>query len=162
LVSGEQQQPSSVTVSGPLLRYLRRGVKQELAAIVTVLQIELDSVLDPETYCSALARFEEGSSLFDAIGLTDEAEPKDLELDLARWPRLVLKTLESEYDAELMRLQDSAAEGRDLPLRDVPALGSLLAEVREKCGLPPRPRRKQTRLGEATEPDGCRRSGGHG
>jgi hypothetical protein len=161
-VSREQRQPGSVTVAGPLVRYLHRGVQKEMAAIVTVLQVEFDNVLDPETYRSALARFLEGSSLFDAIGLTDEAEPADIELDLARWPRLVLKTLQSEYDAEVMRLQDSAAEGRDLPLGDVPALGSLLAEVREKSGLPPRPRRKQTRSGQPTEPCGRTRGEGRG
>jgi hypothetical protein len=144
------------------VRYLRRRVKQELAAIVTILQIELDTVLDPETYCSALARFEEGRTLFDAIGLTDEPEPAALQLDLACWPRLVLKTLQSEYDAEVMRLQDSAAEGRELPLGDVPALGSLLAEVREKSGLPPRPRRKQIRPGQSTEPCGRTRGEGRG
>jgi hypothetical protein len=160
-VSRVQPQASSVTVTGPLVRYLRRAVKEELAAIVTVLQIELDNDLDPETYRGALAGFAEASSLLDAIGLTDEGKLADIELDLARWPRVLLKTLQSVYDAEVQRLQDSAAEGRELPLRDVPALGGLLAEVRKKSGLGPRARRKQTRAIEPTEPYGNRQWGGH-
>lgn len=151
---GAQPQPGSVIVAGPLVHYLRRAVKQELAAVVTVLQVELDTVLDPETYRGALDRFDEARSLLDMTGLTDEDEQADLELDLARWPRLVLKTVESVYDAEIRRLQDSAAEDRDLPMGDVPALGNLLAEAREKSGLRARRGRKQTRSAEATEPHG--------
>jgi hypothetical protein len=143
-----------VIVAGSLVRYLRREVKQEQAAVLTILQVEFDTVLDPEIYRSALDRFDEGRSLFDAIGLTDEDEPADLELDLARWPRLVLKTVESVYDAEVRRLQDAAAEDRDLPMGDVPALGHLLAEVRERSGLRARRTRKQTSPGEATKPHG--------
>lgn len=127
--------PGSITIAGPLVRYLRRGVKQELAAIITILQAELDTTLDPTTYRNALARFDEGRTLFDAIGLTDEPEPADVELDLLRWPRLVLRTLESEYAAEVRRLQDANAEGGfALPLRDVPALGNLVAEIRQQAG----------------------------
>jgi hypothetical protein len=146
-----------VIVAGHLVRYLRREVKQEQAAVVTILQVEFDTVLDSETYRSALDRFDEGRSLFDAIGLTDEDEPADLELDLARWPRLVLKTVESAYYAEVRRLQDASAEDRDLPMGDVPALGNLLAEVREKSGLRVRRTRKQTGPGQAIEPHGRRR-----
>jgi hypothetical protein len=143
-----------VIVAGHLVRYLRRELKQEQAAVVTILQVEYDTVLDPETYRSTLERFDEGRSLFDAIGLTDEDKPADLELDLARWPQLVLKTVESVYDAEVRRLQDAAAEDRDLPMGDVPALGNLLAEVREKSGLRARRTRKHTRPAGATEPHG--------
>jgi hypothetical protein len=134
-----------VIVTGHLVRYLRREVKQEQAAVVTILQVEYDTVLDPETY-----RFDEGRSLFGVIGLTDEDEPADLELDLAPWPRLVLKTVESVYDAEVRRLQDAASEDRDLPMGDVPALGNLLAEVREKSGLRARRTHEQASPGEAT------------
>jgi hypothetical protein len=124
-VSREQSQVGSVTVTGLLVRYLRSPVKEELAAIVTVLPVELDNVLDPETYRVALVRFKDGSTL---SGVTGNGEPTDIQLDLARWPRL-LKTLQSGYDAEAMRLQESAAEERELPLGHLPVLGGPIADV---------------------------------
>jgi IclR helix-turn-helix domain/Bacterial transcriptional regulator len=60
--------------------------------------------------------------------------------------------------SELVR---SAAEERNVPPGDVPAIGCLLAEARQKAGLLPRPRRKQTRAAAPTEPSGHMRRGCH-
>jgi hypothetical protein len=134
---------TGVTITGKLVRFLRSGVKRELGASVAILAIEVDTNLDPETYYSALARFDAARTLLDAIGLSDDAEPKDVEVDLSRWPRLVLKALESEHDAELIRLESAQASGFDLPTRDVPALGCLVADIRKKVCAPPRHGRHQ-------------------
>jgi hypothetical protein len=98
------------TIAGKLVRFLRSGVKRELAASLDVLAFEVDKNIDPETYYGALAR----------------------------WPRLVLKALESQHDAELIRLEDAHAGGLDLPARDIQALGYLVASISEQVGTPPR------------------------
>ena len=89
---------------------------------------------DPSAYRAALARFDEARTLLDAIGFTGQDAPVDVEVDLSRWPRLLLRSLEAEYDMELTRLQDAAAHGIELPAHDMPALESLLAEIRKKTG----------------------------
>lgn len=95
--------------------------------------------LDLDCYDRALSCFDAARELLDAVGVLDEpATQQDITLVLGRWPRLILKTLESEYLAELTRLQDAAAEGFELPLRDLPDLGALVAEIRRKVGGPPR------------------------
>lgn len=127
-----------MTIAGKLVRFLRSGVQRELGASIAILQIELDTTIDPETYYGALARFDAARTLLDAIGVSDEPEPQDVELDLGHWPQLVLKALESQLDAELVRLEDARAGGYDLPTRDVPALECLVADVRKKVDAPPR------------------------
>lgn len=136
----------NVTIAGKLVRFLRSGVKREFSASVAILQIQLDTNIDPETYCDALALFDAARTLLDAIGVSDEPEPQDVELDLGRWPQLVLKALESQHEAELTRLEDARASGVDLPTRDVPALGCLVADVRKRVGAPPRRGRPQSFL----------------
>lgn len=150
-----------VTIAGKLVRFLRSGVKRELAASVAILAIEVDTNIDPETYYGALARFDAARTLLDAIGVSDESEPEDVELNLGRWPRLVLKALESEHDAELIRLGDADARGYDLPTRDVPALGCLVASIRKKIGAPPR-RAQQSCLERQIARRRSRRSRGDG
>ncbi|MGO9322740.1 MAG: hypothetical protein ACLQBY_18315 [Solirubrobacteraceae bacterium] len=122
----------SVTIPGRLVRFLRSGVKQELGASLEILAIEVGKDIDPETYYGALARFDAARTLLDAIGVADEPEQLDVELDLARWPRLVLKALESQHDAELIRLEQGHAGEFDLPTRDIPALGCLVADIRKQ------------------------------
>jgi hypothetical protein len=134
----------NLTIAGKLVRFLRRGIKQELSASVAVLQIELDT--DPETYYAALARFDAARTLLDAIGVSDEPDPQDVELEFGRWPRLVLKALESQHEAELIRLEDAYTSGFDFPTRDVPALGCLVADIRGKFGAPPSGARQQSFL----------------
>jgi hypothetical protein len=131
----------TVTVAGRLVRHLRTGVRRELSASLAMLLVEVDTHLDPDTYFRALHRFESARALFDAIGVSDRPDQPDVDLDLDLWPRLILKALESQHDLEVMRLQDAAAAGHTLPVRDVPALRSLVADIREKTGAPPRHRR---------------------
>jgi len=126
--------PGYVTVAGSLVRYLRSGVKDEMARAIDILQAELDTSLTPATFRCALARFDDSRTLFEMIGLIDEPKPVDVELDLSRWPRLVLKALGSEYDKEVQRVQDAAAAGIEIPARDIPDLQKLLAEVRTGLG----------------------------
>jgi hypothetical protein len=127
--------PSDVTIAGSLVRYLRAGVKLQLSAATEILRVELETTApDLSTYGAALARFDEGRALLDLIGFTDQDAPADIEVDLYRWPQLVLRSLETEYEGEVTRLQDAVAHGIELPARDMPALESLLAEIRKKTG----------------------------
>ena len=136
-----------VTIKAALVPYLRKGVKEQMSAAIAVLDIELRTVLDPETYDGALTRFHEASELLDTIGTTDEPPSGDLQLDLDRWPRLLQKVLESEYDAEAMHLQDLGHEGFTMPLHEIPALRSLVSAIRNRLGAPPKRRRTKS-LGE--------------
>jgi hypothetical protein len=135
-------EPGDVTVDGKLQRFLRRGVRRELGAILDILELQVDVGLDPETWPDALARFDDARALLDLIGIVDEPDQPDLVIDLGRWPRLVLRALETEHDAEVRRLQDAAADGYSLPSRDIPALGILVEDIRQKVGA--RPRRRRT------------------
>lgn len=126
-----------VTIAANLVRYQRKGVKRELTAVVEILAAR---------------------ELLDAVGVLDESATQvDLTLDLGRWPHLILKTLESEYVAELTRLQDAEAEGVEPPLRDLPDLAGLVADIRRKMGGPPRDPEHRLRRQPATK-----RSRGHG
>jgi hypothetical protein len=154
--------PGNVTITANLVPYLRRGVKRELSATLAILATQVDIALDRTTYYNALARFDDARALFDAVGVTDEPEQVDLELDLSRWPRLLLRALESEYDLEVMRLQDRAAEGFDLSLRELPALGNLVADIRKKVGAAPRRRTKQSFLERQLARRGIRKGSGDG
>jgi hypothetical protein len=129
--------PGNVTVAAGLVRHLRNAVTRELSTALEILAIQLDTTLDPATYNDALARFHDAQALFDAIGMTEEPQPADLLLDLDRWPRLLLKLLEREHDAELQRLQDATTEGFAPPIRDLPALRSLTTDLREQLGAAP-------------------------
>jgi hypothetical protein len=90
-----------------------------------------------------VAQFTDACALFDFIGLIDDPEQADVALDLGRWPLLVLRSFECERDREVRRLQDAVYEGFELPLRDIPALGTLVADIRAKVGAPPRHKRHQ-------------------
>jgi hypothetical protein len=138
--------PGKVTIAGSLVRYLRSGVRDEMAKAVDILQAELDTSLTPATFRSGLARFDDSRTLLETIGLVDEPRPVDVQLDLDRWPALVLKALASEYAREVQRVQDAAAVGIEIPAPDVPALESLLADLREKVGAPSRQRQSATPL----------------
>jgi hypothetical protein len=124
-----------VTIAGSLVRYLRAGVKRQMNAASEILQVELEETApDLSTYGAALARFDEGRALLDLIGFVDQDAPADVEVDLSRWPQLLLRSLEAEYEMEVTRLQDAVAHGIGLPARDLPALELLLAEIRKKTG----------------------------
>jgi hypothetical protein len=120
-----------VTVAGNLVPYLRGGVRRELSETLATLAFQVDEVLDPSTYYNTLARFDDARALFDLVGVTDEPDQGDLELDLAPWPQLVLRALEWE----LMGLRNRAEEGFESFLRDIPALGGLLSDVRRDIAI---------------------------
>jgi hypothetical protein len=140
--------PGSVTIAAKLVRFLRSGVKQELGASAAKIEAEAEAEthLKPKTYYGALARFDEARTLLDEIGVSEQLEPQDVELDLARWPRVMPKALESQLDLELIRLEGAHAEGIDLLPRDLRALGCLVDDIRTKVGLPPRRGREQASL----------------
>jgi hypothetical protein len=137
--------PGNVTIAAGLVRYLRKGVKRELGEALESLAIQLDThlhtELDPDRYYKALARFQAAQELLDAVGVTAAPNPTDLVLDLGRWPRLVLKALELEYDANLVGLESVAADGIELPTRDLPVLADLVTSIRETVDVPRHPRR---------------------
>jgi hypothetical protein len=139
---------SVVRVAGKLVRFLRSGVKLELggSAAIIVEQAAADAHLEPKAFYRALARFDAALTLLEEIGLSDELEPQDVELDLARWPGLLLKALESQLDQELIRLEGAHAEGIDLPPRDLQALACLVADIRTKVGAPATHEPAQSRL----------------
>lgn len=139
-------QSDRVTVAGKLVRFLRDGVKQEYSASVEILAFEVAKDINPAIYYPALARFDAARTLLDAIGVSDEPEPGDVVLDLARWPELVPKALESQLEIELGRQEDARAGGVDLPTRDVPALECLVADVRRQVDAPARHGRWQSML----------------
>jgi hypothetical protein len=134
----------TVRITPELVPYLRRGVMREMSATLAILTFQIDIKLDPSTYQDALARLDDARCLFDVVGVDDESTDAPLELDLDRYgSRLVLRALESEYDLEVMHLQDRAHEGFDLPLRQLPALGQLVTEIRERVGAPPKAKRRR-------------------
>jgi hypothetical protein len=126
--------PGNVTVAGSLVRYLRSGVKEEMAGAIEILQAELDTNLTPATFRTALRRFDDSRTVLEMIGFVDEPNPVDVQLDLSRWPQLVLKALGSEHSKKVQRVQDAAAAGIKMPRRDISGLESLLAEVRTRLG----------------------------
>jgi hypothetical protein len=137
-----------VTIAGKLVRFLRSGVKLELGTSAAMIEAQTaaDAHLKPKSYYRALARFDAARTLLEEIGVSDELEPQDVELDLPRWPRLLLKALESQLDQELIRLEGAHAEGIDLPPRDLRALGCLVADIRRKAGAPATHEPAQSRL----------------
>jgi hypothetical protein len=145
----------NVTVAGQLARYLRKGVKRELAASLVALAIEVETNVDPNTYYDALRRFEAANTLLDAIGLRDEPHPPNVELDLGQWPRLILKALEHSYDSELVRIHDAQAAGNSVPTPDAAALGELIAEIRSKLGVTTRPKKRWRRRTRASRTYGA-------
>jgi hypothetical protein len=136
--------PGQARIPGHLVRYLHKGVKREFGASLVILGIEVETIVDPKTYHDALARFDAARTLLETIGLADDPQQPAVELDLGRWGSLILKSLESVHAAELVRLQDAAAaDGFDMPPRDIPALGSLVADIRNKTGTPQRVSRRR-------------------
>ncbi len=137
-----------VRIAGKLVRFLRSGAMVELGASAEIIVVETAAGAHrkPKTYYRALARFDAARTLLAEIGVSDQVEPQDVELDLARWPRLLLKALESQLDQELIRLEGAHADGIDLPPRDLRALACLVADVRRKVGAPATHEPTQSRL----------------
>ncbi len=66
--------PGKVTLAANLVKYLRRGVKRELAGMFLILAVHVNTVLDPETYYKALSDLYDAHALLEAVGLTDDPE----------------------------------------------------------------------------------------
>ncbi len=124
----------SVAIPGPLVPYVRAGVKREIDSRLATLQGEIETEFDPETYSAALARLYSATALLDEIGLENRSDQADVEVDLKRWARLLLKALEAQYRVAVLRgLQDVAAEDIHLPpQRYVVELGALVSLVRQE------------------------------
>jgi hypothetical protein len=153
-----------VRIEGKLVRFLRSGVKLELGTSAAIIEAQAtaDTHLKPKTYHRALARFDAARTLLEEIGVSDELQPQDIALGLERWPRLLLKALESQLDQELIRLEDAHADGIDLPPRDLQALGCLVDDIRKKTGAPARQAPAQSRLKRQPARRAPRRSRGDG
>lgn len=134
-----------IAIPANVVKYVRRGARDEVGHNLSVLEIVIHAdTIDPKTYGAVAARLDAARSLFEEVGISDDPKQADIELDLRRWPRLLLRVLEDQHDAEVHRLQDAAAEGFKLPLRDVPALRALADEVRKRTGAPPSAGRTQS------------------
>lgn len=143
----ENTKADLITIPGKVVKYVRRGAKAELGHSLAIYEIAIHSDrIDPKAYAIAAARLDAARSLFEAVGPSDDPRQEDIQLDLRRWPRLLLRVLDEQLDAEVRRLQDAAAEGFELPVREVPALRALTAEVRKRTGAPPRRRRSHSFL----------------
>ena len=126
---------ADVTVPANLVPYLRDGAKLELIAVLDVL-IEVLNGTDLRAYRASFAALDEARGLIDAVGFLDNARQPDVELDLDRWPRLVLKVLQHQYRAEVERMQDATSLHLNAPMREIPALRGLITEVCERSGAP--------------------------
>ena len=144
---------SDRVIAGKLVRVLRDGVKQELRGSVAILAFEFAKDINPAIYYPALARFDDARTLLDAIGVSDQPEPEDVVVDLARWPELLPKALESQLEIKLSRLEDARASGFELPTRDVPALACLVADIRRQVDAPARRGRWQSFLERLRHPE---------
>jgi hypothetical protein len=114
--------------------YLRAGLKREISSRLAILQDEIDTDLDPETYSAALARLWPATALFELIGLQNQIDEPDVEVDLGgSSARLLLKALEDQHRIEVQRVQDAVADGFHIPEGDVPALGVLVALIRQRA-----------------------------
>jgi hypothetical protein len=153
-----------VPIEGKLVRFLRDGAMDELGASAAIIlaQTAAGAHRKYETYYGALARFDDARTLIDEIGLSDELEPQDVEIDLGRWGKLVFKALKSQLDQELIRLERAHAGGIDLPPRDLQALASLVDDIGRKVGAPARHERDQSRLERQLARRPPRRSRGDG
>jgi hypothetical protein len=135
-----------ILIPGNLVPQLREGVQSKLGSALSILTLAVEGRFDATAYQDALGDFDVARALLDEVGLTDEDPPQDLQLDLSKSPELVLKALERQHRREVERLQDAAADGVPIPPREVPALGSLVAEVRRTIGAPRRTARTESFL----------------
>ncbi len=125
-------------IDGKLVRYLRKGVLQQMGTALQILQAEVEQdTLDVSIYGRALARFDESRALLEVIGFDlGKGGDHDIDLDVERWRPLVITALENQHAIEVSRLSDAVADGVQLAPRDVPALGELVAELQQPKAAP--------------------------
>jgi hypothetical protein len=135
-------------IEGKLVRFLREGTMEELDASAAIIRAQAAAGAHRkyETYYGALARFDDARTLIDEIGVSDQLEPQDVEIDLGRWGELVFKALKSQLDLGPIRLERAHTGRIDLPPRDLQALTSLVDDIGTKVGAPARHERDQSRL----------------
>jgi hypothetical protein len=133
-IGGERQtRPAgSIRIPRGLVRYLRKGVRGLMAGPLATLSVQA-LVEDGDTALlkRELRRFDEGRALIEAIGWTDAREERDFDLDIHRWGHLGLTALRAEHERELARHQDAEAQGFAPMPKDLPALGRLVAHLRD-------------------------------
>jgi hypothetical protein len=129
----QQTRPvGSITIPRGLVRYLRKGVRGLMAGPLAALSVQtLAENGDTALLKRELRRFDEGRALIEAIGWTDARYERDFDLDIQRWGHLALIALRTEHEREVARHQDAEAQGFALVPKDVPALGRLVARVRD-------------------------------
>jgi hypothetical protein len=122
----------SITIPRGLVPYLRKGVRRLMAGPLAALSVQtLAEDGDTALLKRELRRFDEGRALIEATGWTDVRDERDFELDIQRWGHLGLIALRSEHEREVARQQDAEAQGFAPMPKDLPALGRLVARVRD-------------------------------
>jgi hypothetical protein len=109
-----------------------------MATTLARLSVET-AVDDPDSVLlrRELARFDDARALTDRIGWSDVPDEPDVEVDVSRWPCLILKALQVQHEKETARLADATSAGFTPAPKDVPALGELVAQVRNAIELSP-------------------------
>lgn len=135
-------------IAAPHVPRFRAALKRELGAKLDILGLQLDAHLTPKQWNTALASFIAGCELLEVVGFTYDPPQADLGLDMRRWPRLVLKVLEAEYQDGLRRIRDAEADGFDPKLigRHVPAFEALVRDVQQRTGIKPKRGRSKSFL----------------
>jgi hypothetical protein len=114
------------------VRYLRKGARGLMAGPLAALSVQtLAEHGDTALLKRELRRFDEARALIEAIGWTDARDERDFDLDIQRWGQLGLIALRTEHEREVARQQDAQAQGFAPMPKDVPALGTLVACVRD-------------------------------
>jgi hypothetical protein len=141
----------SIAIPRGLVRYLRKGLRGLIAQPLAALSVQtLAEDGDSALLKRELRRLDQGRALIDAIGWTDARDEHDFDLDIQRWGHLALIALRTEHEREVARHQDAEAQGFAPMPKDVPALGRLVAHLRDTVH-PPRRRptgRRARRRGE--------------
>jgi hypothetical protein len=148
----------SITIPANLVQYLRKGIKSQLAARLDRLSLQLEGDIDPAVYQQALDAFDEARAHLDTVGVADENGQLDLDIDLSDF---LLKAMEGQYRVEAARLQDAERDGFTVPPREIPALGALVDDARNRLGLSHTSKQTESFLTERSVRR-RRRSRGHG
>jgi hypothetical protein len=125
----------TITVPARFVRHLRRRLRIQMgfaAEHLAMLTLQLDDRLTQEAYEAAFRTLDGARALLAGIGIVEDANQEDVELDASEYPYLVLAAFESEYQAEMDRLEEVEANGAELPADQVEALGKFAAAVRRQ------------------------------
>jgi hypothetical protein len=112
----------TITVPARFVRHLRRRLRIQMgfaAEHLAMLTLQLDDRLTLEAYEAAFRTLDGARALLAAIGIVEHGHQQDVELDASEYPYLVLAAFESEYQAEMDRLEEVTANGAVLPAGEV-------------------------------------------